>query len=30
GTYNPPGYAQPQYNQYYQQYPPPPPQNQQQ
>nr|GEU51448.1 hypothetical protein [Tanacetum cinerariifolium] len=26
GAYNPPGYAQPQYNQYYQQYPPPPPQ----
>ncbi|GJV26108.1 hypothetical protein Tco_1378803 [Tanacetum coccineum] len=30
GTYNPPGYAQPQYDQYYQQYPPPPPQYQQQ
>ncbi|GJU36365.1 hypothetical protein Tco_1184719 [Tanacetum coccineum] len=26
GAYNPPGYAQPQYDQYYQQYPPPPPQ----
>nr|GEV71468.1 hypothetical protein [Tanacetum cinerariifolium] len=25
GAYNPPGYAQPQYNQYYQQYLPPPP-----
>ncbi|GKB54300.1 retrotransposon ORF1 [Tanacetum coccineum] len=25
GTYNLPGYAQPQYDQYYQQYPPPPP-----
>ncbi|GKC75376.1 hypothetical protein Tco_1126150, partial [Tanacetum coccineum] len=25
-AYNPPGYAQPQYDQYYQQYPPPPPQ----
>ncbi|GKE11168.1 hypothetical protein Tco_1414719 [Tanacetum coccineum] len=25
GAYNPPGYAQPQYDQYYQQYPPPPP-----
>ncbi|GJR12237.1 hypothetical protein Tco_0794889 [Tanacetum coccineum] len=24
GAYNPPGYAQPQYDQYYQQYPPPP------
>ncbi|GJR91984.1 hypothetical protein Tco_0215995 [Tanacetum coccineum] len=30
GAYNPPGYAQPQYDQYYQQYPPPPPQYQQQ
>ncbi|GJR55914.1 ribonuclease H-like domain-containing protein [Tanacetum coccineum] len=29
GAYNPPGYAQPQYDQYYQQYPPPPPQHQQ-
>ncbi|GKC24793.1 hypothetical protein Tco_1026943, partial [Tanacetum coccineum] len=27
---NPPGYAQPQYDQYYQQYPPPPPQYQEQ
>ncbi|GJS80655.1 hypothetical protein Tco_0730536 [Tanacetum coccineum] len=26
GAYNPPGYAQPQYDKYYQQYPPPPPQ----
>ncbi|GJV51405.1 hypothetical protein Tco_1447146 [Tanacetum coccineum] len=26
GAYNPPGYAQPQYDQYYQQYPPLPPQ----
>ncbi|GKG34161.1 hypothetical protein Tco_0436857, partial [Tanacetum coccineum] len=26
GVYNPPGYAQLQYDQYYQQYPPPPPQ----
>ncbi|GJX13113.1 hypothetical protein Tco_0204871 [Tanacetum coccineum] len=26
GAYNPPGYAQPQYDQYYQQYPPQPPQ----
>ncbi|GJV83084.1 hypothetical protein Tco_1522982 [Tanacetum coccineum] len=26
GAYNPPGYAQTQYDQYYQQYPPPPPQ----
>ncbi|GJX96401.1 hypothetical protein Tco_0352199 [Tanacetum coccineum] len=26
GAYNPPGYAQPQYDQYYQQHPPPPPQ----
>ncbi|GJY49097.1 hypothetical protein Tco_0439053 [Tanacetum coccineum] len=26
GSYNPPGYAQPQYDQYYQQYPPQPPQ----
>ncbi|GJT25507.1 putative reverse transcriptase domain-containing protein [Tanacetum coccineum] len=26
GAYNPPGYAQPQYDQYYQQYQPPPPQ----
>ncbi|GKE58582.1 hypothetical protein Tco_1497767 [Tanacetum coccineum] len=26
GAYNPPGYAQLQYDQYYQQYPPPPPQ----
>nr|GEU99687.1 reverse transcriptase domain-containing protein [Tanacetum cinerariifolium] len=26
GAYNPPGYAQPQYDQYYQQYPPPSPQ----
>ncbi|GKA86274.1 hypothetical protein Tco_0807985 [Tanacetum coccineum] len=25
GAYNPPGYAQPQYDHYYQQYPPPPP-----
>ncbi|GKC10384.1 hypothetical protein Tco_1007166 [Tanacetum coccineum] len=25
GAYNPPGYAQPQYDQYYQRYPPPPP-----
>ncbi|GJS57608.1 hypothetical protein Tco_0652392 [Tanacetum coccineum] len=25
GAYNPPGYAQPQYDQYYHQYPPPPP-----
>ncbi|GKB34317.1 integrase, catalytic region, zinc finger, CCHC-type containing protein [Tanacetum coccineum] len=30
GAYNPPGYAQPQYDQYYQQYPPTPPQYQQQ
>ncbi|GJW33105.1 hypothetical protein Tco_0053137 [Tanacetum coccineum] len=30
GAYNPPGYAQPQYDQCYQQYPPPPPQYQQQ
>ncbi|GKD16146.1 hypothetical protein Tco_1205304, partial [Tanacetum coccineum] len=30
GAYNPPGYAQPQYDQYYQQYLPPPPQYQQQ
>ncbi|GKD90287.1 hypothetical protein Tco_1365794, partial [Tanacetum coccineum] len=30
GAYNPPDYAQPQYDQYYQQYPPPPPQYQQQ
>nr|GEV27347.1 hypothetical protein [Tanacetum cinerariifolium] len=30
GAYNPPGYAQPQYDQYYQQYPPLPPQYQQQ
>ncbi|GJZ70918.1 hypothetical protein Tco_0634769 [Tanacetum coccineum] len=30
GAYNPPGYAQPQYDQYYQQYPPQPPQQQQQ
>ncbi|GJT56567.1 hypothetical protein Tco_0991621 [Tanacetum coccineum] len=30
GSYNPPGYAQPQYDQYYQQYPPPPPQYHQQ
>ncbi|GKA29358.1 retrotransposon ORF1 [Tanacetum coccineum] len=30
GAYNPPGYSQPQYDQYYQQYPPPPPQYQQQ
>nr|GEU67579.1 hypothetical protein [Tanacetum cinerariifolium] len=30
GDYNPPGYAQPRYDQYYQQYPPPPPQYQQQ
>nr|GEU77093.1 hypothetical protein [Tanacetum cinerariifolium] len=30
GAYNPPGYAQPQYDQYYQRYPPPPPQQQQQ
>ncbi|GJU15648.1 putative reverse transcriptase, RNA-dependent DNA polymerase, partial [Tanacetum coccineum] len=28
GAYNPPGYAQPQYDQYYQQYPPTPPQQQ--
>ncbi|GJX25506.1 hypothetical protein Tco_0231802 [Tanacetum coccineum] len=28
GAYNLPGYAQPQYDQYYQQYPPPPPQYQ--
>ncbi|GJW48711.1 hypothetical protein Tco_0080357 [Tanacetum coccineum] len=28
GAYNPHGYAQPQYDQYYQQYPPPPPQYQ--
>ncbi|GKD41332.1 hypothetical protein Tco_1261539 [Tanacetum coccineum] len=28
GAYNPLGYAQPQYDQYYQQYPPPPPQQQ--
>ncbi|GJY96767.1 hypothetical protein Tco_0513677 [Tanacetum coccineum] len=28
GAYNPPSYAQPQYDQYYQQYPPPPPQYQ--
>ncbi|GKC57171.1 hypothetical protein Tco_1084769 [Tanacetum coccineum] len=28
GAYNPPGYAQPQYDQYYKQYPPPPPQYQ--
>ncbi|GJW61782.1 hypothetical protein Tco_0111117 [Tanacetum coccineum] len=28
GAYNPPGYTQPQYDQYYQQYPPPPPQQQ--
>ncbi|GJV97066.1 hypothetical protein Tco_1548643 [Tanacetum coccineum] len=28
GAYNPPDYAQPQYDQYYQQYPPPPPQQQ--
>ncbi|GJT33362.1 hypothetical protein Tco_0923781 [Tanacetum coccineum] len=28
GAYNPPGYAQPQYDQYYQQYPPLPPQYQ--
>ncbi|GKA69208.1 hypothetical protein Tco_0775272, partial [Tanacetum coccineum] len=28
GAYNPPGYAQPQYDQYYQQYPPPSPQYQ--
>ncbi|GKE62698.1 hypothetical protein Tco_1513065, partial [Tanacetum coccineum] len=28
GAYNPPGYAQPQYDQYYQQYPPSPPQYQ--
>ncbi|GJS44577.1 hypothetical protein Tco_0594698 [Tanacetum coccineum] len=27
GTYNPPGYAQPPYDQYYQQYQPPPPQS---
>ncbi|GJY96989.1 hypothetical protein Tco_0513899 [Tanacetum coccineum] len=27
GAYNPPGYAQPQYDQYYQQYPPPQPQS---
>ncbi|GJZ24655.1 hypothetical protein Tco_0562114 [Tanacetum coccineum] len=26
GAYNPPGYAQPEYDQYYQQYPAPPPQ----
>ncbi|GKA59413.1 retrotransposon ORF1 [Tanacetum coccineum] len=30
GAYNPPGYAQPQYDQYYQQYPPPPQYQQQQ
>ncbi|GKF41488.1 hypothetical protein Tco_0124830, partial [Tanacetum coccineum] len=30
GAYNPPGYAQSLYDQYYQQYPPPPPQYQQQ
>ncbi|GJW43648.1 hypothetical protein Tco_0072447 [Tanacetum coccineum] len=30
GAYNPPGYAQPRYDQYYKQYPPPPPQYQQQ
>nr|GEX03688.1 hypothetical protein [Tanacetum cinerariifolium] len=30
GAYNPPGYAQPQYDQYYLQYQPPPPQYQQQ
>ncbi|GJR08335.1 hypothetical protein Tco_0790987 [Tanacetum coccineum] len=30
GAYNPPGYAQPHYDQYYQQYQPPPPQYQQQ
>nr|GEV42278.1 retrovirus-related Pol polyprotein [Tanacetum cinerariifolium] len=30
GAYNPPGYAQPQYDQYYQHYPPQPPQQQQQ
>ncbi|GJW24868.1 hypothetical protein Tco_0038679 [Tanacetum coccineum] len=30
GSYNPPSYAKPQYDQYYQQYPPPPPQYQQQ
>ncbi|GJV82160.1 hypothetical protein Tco_1518030 [Tanacetum coccineum] len=30
GAYNPPGNAQPQYDQYYQQYSPPPPQYQQQ
>ncbi|GJU00420.1 retrovirus-related pol polyprotein from transposon TNT 1-94, partial [Tanacetum coccineum] len=30
GAYKPDGYAQPQYDQYYQQYPPPPPQYQQQ
>ncbi|GJX34918.1 hypothetical protein Tco_0246475 [Tanacetum coccineum] len=30
GAYNPPGYAQPEYDQYYQQYPPPPPQYQSQ
>ncbi|GKD05472.1 hypothetical protein Tco_1180446 [Tanacetum coccineum] len=30
GAYNPPGYAQPQYDQYYQQYPPLPPQYPQQ
>ncbi|GJS10376.1 hypothetical protein Tco_0367172 [Tanacetum coccineum] len=30
GAYNPPGYAQPQYDQYYQQYQPPPPHYQQQ
>nr|GEV19722.1 hypothetical protein [Tanacetum cinerariifolium] len=30
GAYNPPGYTQPQYDQYYQQYQPPPPQYQQQ
>ncbi|GJY76754.1 hypothetical protein Tco_0481870 [Tanacetum coccineum] len=28
GAYNPPGYAQPRYDQYYQQYPPTPPQQQ--
>ncbi|GKC12969.1 hypothetical protein Tco_1009751, partial [Tanacetum coccineum] len=30
GDYNPPAYAQPQYDQYYQQYPPSPPQYQSQ
>ncbi|GKA55618.1 zf-CCHC domain-containing protein [Tanacetum coccineum] len=30
GAYNPPSYAQPQYDQYYQHYPSPPPQHQQQ